>query len=153
MIDPGTLKTRNTWKMWWWHHRHVFLGVSCSWGSGVHQKYAVWVLVGCRIKFHIERALPIGIWVKTQGDMSKIRTKKVVFLWQICQVNHYSWFILFKFYSFLNFNSQEFIVGSFSYKAHFRPQISSNAFQSWRTCFDVRQQIFEASRKIEDMIG
>ena len=48
-------------------------------GSGVRQKYAVWVLVGCGIKFRIQRALPIEIWVKTQGDMSKIRTKKVVF--------------------------------------------------------------------------
>ena len=47
-------------------------------GSGVHQKYAVWVIVGCGIKFCIERALPIEIWVKTQGDMSKIWTKKVV---------------------------------------------------------------------------
>ena len=29
--------------------------------SGVRQKYAVWVLVGCRIKFRIQRALPIEI--------------------------------------------------------------------------------------------
>ena len=56
-----------------------FLGISCFWGSGVRQKYAVWVLVGCRIKFCIQRALPIEIWVKIQWDMSKIRTKKVVF--------------------------------------------------------------------------
>jgi len=49
------------------------------WGSGVRQKYGVWVLVGCRIKFRIQRALSIEIWVKTQGDMSKIRTQKVVF--------------------------------------------------------------------------
>ena len=53
----------------------------CFWGSEVHQKYAVWVLVGCRIKFHIQRALLIEIRVKTQGDMSKIRTKKVVFFY------------------------------------------------------------------------
>ena len=33
----------------------------------------------CGIKFHMQRALPIEIWVKTQGDMSKIRTQKVVF--------------------------------------------------------------------------
>ena len=52
-------------KMWWWHHHHIFSGISCFWGSGVHQKYAVWVLVGCRIKFRIQRALPIEIWVKT----------------------------------------------------------------------------------------
>ena len=51
------------------------------WGSGVRQKYAVWVLVGCRIKFYIQRALSIEIWVKTQGDMSKIRIKKIVFFY------------------------------------------------------------------------
>ena len=66
-------------KMWWWHHHHVFSGISCFWGSGVHQKYAVWVLVGCGIKFHIQRAIPIKIWVKTQGDMLKIRIQKVFF--------------------------------------------------------------------------
>ena len=27
-----------------------FSGISCFWGSGVHEKYAVWVLVGCGIK-------------------------------------------------------------------------------------------------------
>ena len=26
-----------------------FSGISCFWGSGVHQKYAEWVLVGCGI--------------------------------------------------------------------------------------------------------
>ena len=66
-------------KMWWWHHHHVCLGISYFWGSGIHQKYVVWVLVGCRIKFRIQRSLPLENWVKTQGDMSKIRTQKVVF--------------------------------------------------------------------------
>ena len=66
-------------KMWWWCHHHAFSGISCFWGSGVRQKYAVWVLVGCGIKFRIQWALPIEIWVKTQWDMSKIWTKKVVF--------------------------------------------------------------------------
>ena len=66
-------------KMWWWHHHHVFSGIYCFWGSGVHQKYAVWVLVGCGIKLHIQWALLIKIWAKTQRDMSKIRTLKVVF--------------------------------------------------------------------------
>ena len=36
-------------------------------------------LVGCGIKFRIQRALSIEIWVKTPGDMSKIQTQKVVF--------------------------------------------------------------------------
>ena len=76
---PRYPKKKKYLKMWWWHHHHVFSGISCFWGSGVHQKYVVWVLVGCRIKFHIQRALPIKIWVKTQGDMSKIRTQNVVF--------------------------------------------------------------------------
>ena len=58
-----------------------FSAISCFWGRGVYQKYALWVLV--------QRALPLEIWVKRQGDMSKIGTKKVVFLWQICQFNHY----------------------------------------------------------------
>ena len=66
-------------KTWWWHHHHIFSGISCFFGSRVHQKYAVWVLVGCGIKFLIQRALPIEIWVKTQWDMSKIRTKKSSF--------------------------------------------------------------------------
>ena len=66
-------------KTWWWCHYHIFSCISYFWGSEVHQEYAVWVLVGCRIKFRIQRALLIEIWVKTQGDMSKIRTQKVVF--------------------------------------------------------------------------
>ena len=86
-----------------WHHHHIFSNISYFWGSKVRQKYALWVLIGCRIKFRIQRALPLEIWVKTQGDMSKIRTKKS-FLWQICQFNHYSWLIFLKFYWFLNSN-------------------------------------------------
>ena len=85
-------------------------------------------LVGCGIKFCFERALSIEIWVKTQRDMLKLWTKKKFFLWQIWQFNHYGWLILLKFYWFLNSNSQEFIVGLFSYKAHFRPQIFSNVY-------------------------
>ena len=67
-------------KMWWWHHHHVFSGIYCFWGSGVRQKYAVWLLVGCRIKFCIWRALPIEIWVKTQGDMLKSEQKSSFFM-------------------------------------------------------------------------
>ena len=58
-----------------------FSGISCFWGSKVRQKYAVWVLVGCKIKFCIERALLIEIWVKIQWDMLKIQTKRVVFFY------------------------------------------------------------------------
>ena len=66
-------------KTWWCCHHHIFPGISYFWGSGVHQKYAVWVLVGCGIRFHIHQALPLRIWVKTEGDMSKIWPQKVVF--------------------------------------------------------------------------
>ena len=83
LTDPTTPKTRNTWKMWSWCHHHIFSGISCFWGSGVRQKYVMWVCVGCGIKFHIQWALPIEIWVKMRGDMSKIQTKKVVFLWYL----------------------------------------------------------------------
>ena len=93
LTDPTTSKTRNTWKMLWWHHHHVFSGISCFWGSGVHQKYVVWVLVGCGIKFHIQRALFFGNWVKTHGDMSKIQTKKYFFLSSF-KINKY-YFIIF----------------------------------------------------------
>ena len=31
------------------HHHSIFSGISCFWGSGVRQKYAEWVLVGCGI--------------------------------------------------------------------------------------------------------
>ena len=58
-----------------------FSGISYFWGSGVYQKYAVCILIGCGIKFYIQRALPLIIWVKTQEDMSKIQTKKIVFFY------------------------------------------------------------------------
>ena len=80
--------------MWWWCHHHIFSSISCFWGSGVHKKYAVWVLVGWRIKFHIQRALLIEIWVKTQGDMSKIRTQKSSFFLSSSKINQY-YFIIF----------------------------------------------------------
>ena len=72
---------RNTWKNVMMTSSSHFSGISFFWGSGVHQKYAVWVLVGCGIKLCIQQDLLLDIWVKTQGDMSKIRTKKVVFFY------------------------------------------------------------------------
>ena len=92
---------------------HGFLGISCFWGSGGPSKVYSVVLVGCRIKFLIQRSLPLKIWIKTHGDMLKIRTKKVFFLWQICQFNHDGWLILLKFYWFLNFNSQNLLLVRF----------------------------------------
>ena len=89
LMDPSTPKTRNTWKnVMMMSSSHFFSSISCFWGRGVHKKYSLWVLVGCRIKFRIQRALLIKIWVKTQGDMSKIRTKKVVGISSnVCDVN------------------------------------------------------------------
>ena len=69
-------------KMWLWCHHHVFSAIYSFWDSRVRQKYVVWVLVGCRIKFHIQQALSLEIWVKTQGYMSKIRTNKEVFFYE-----------------------------------------------------------------------
>ena len=66
-------------KMWWWCHHHIFSSISYSLGSEVRKTYAVWVLVGCVIKFRIQWALSPEIWEKTQGDMAKIWTKRVVF--------------------------------------------------------------------------
>ena len=80
LMDLATPKAINTWNNVMMMSSWRFSGISCFWGSGVHQKYAVWVLIGCRIKFHIKQALPIEIWVKTHGDMSKIWTKNSFFV-------------------------------------------------------------------------
>ena len=49
LVDPATPKTRNTWKNVTMTSSSHFLGISYFWSSGVLQKYAEWVLVGCRI--------------------------------------------------------------------------------------------------------
>ena len=59
--------------------------------------------------------------------MSKIRTKKVVFFYDkyvnsTIMATHFIEILLV-----LEFQLTKFIVGTFSYKTHFRPQISSNA--------------------------
>ena len=79
LTDPTTPKTINTWKNVIMMSSSHFSGIYCFFNRGVYQKYAVWVLIGCIIKFYIQWALLLGIWVKTQGDMSKIQTQKVVF--------------------------------------------------------------------------
>ena len=86
-------------KAWWWHHHHVFSGIFYFWGSGVYQKYALWVIIECGIKFHIQRALPFRIWVKTHGDMSKIRTKSS-FLHSSSKINNYYFIILTNIFYF-----------------------------------------------------
>ena len=75
-------------------NHHICLGISCLWGKGVRKKYAVWVLVGWGIKLCIQWALPIEIWVKTKGDMSKIRTKKVVIFFSSSKINKFYFIIL-----------------------------------------------------------
>ena len=47
----------------------------------------------------------------------------------------------------LEFQLKKFIVGTFSYKAHFRPQISSNAKTMWihnsnNSCMDLQSHNF-----------
>ena len=76
-------KKRNTWKNVMMMSSSRFFRYFFGGGRGSVKKYAVRVLVGCGIKFCIQRALPIEIWVKTQGRMSKIQTKKVFFLWYL----------------------------------------------------------------------
>ena len=111
LTDRSTPKTRKTWKNMMMISSSHFSGISCFWGRGVRQKYAVWVLIGYEIKLCIQQTLLLGILVKTQGDMSKIQTKESSFvLWQICQFNHYGWLILLKFYWFLNCNSQNLLL-------------------------------------------
>ena len=63
--DPATPRIRNTWKSTMMTSSSHFSGISYFWGRGVRQKYAVWVLVGCKIKFYIQGALSLRIWVKT----------------------------------------------------------------------------------------
>ena len=53
-----------------------FSGISWFWDSEFCQKYAVWVLVGCRIKFHIQWALLLEIWVKKKEICWKYKQKK-----------------------------------------------------------------------------
>ena len=63
-------------KTWWWCHHHVFSGISCFWGSRVHQKYTVWVLVGCGIKFRIQRVPTLHTFDKPHYPENKKYLKK-----------------------------------------------------------------------------
>ena len=122
----ATPKARNTWKNVRMMASSHFSGISCFLGSRVRQKYVVWVLVGCGIKFCIQRGLSLEIWVKTQGDMSKIRTKKVVFFYEKMSIQPLWLTHFIEIPLVLEFQHTKTDFGTFSYKAHFRPQISSN---------------------------
>ena len=80
LMDPPTPKTRNTWKK---YDDDViitfFSGVSCFWGSGVHQKYAEWILVGCKILIPHPMSSPDWNLSKNMGRYVKNTNKKVVF--------------------------------------------------------------------------
>ena len=92
----------------------IFLFVFSTYLPVFLLKFRSGELLGCRIWFRIQRDLLLRIWVKTQGDMLKIRNKKSSFLlWQICKLNHYGWLILLKFYWFLNSNSQNLLLACF----------------------------------------
>ena len=79
LMDTSTPKGINTWKNVMMMSSSCFFRYLLFLGYRVCQKYAMWVLVGFIIKFHIQRYLLIKIWVKTQEDMSKIQTQKIVF--------------------------------------------------------------------------
>ena len=135
----STPKTRNTWKNVMMMSSSHFFRYFLFWGREACQKYAVWVLVGCGIKFRIQRALPLRIWVKTQKDMSKIWTKKVVFFYDkyvnsTIMVDSFYWNSIGS-----SIPTHKNLFGTFSYKAHFRPQISSNS--SLNICYSLMRQV------------
>ena len=42
-------------KTWWWHDHHVCSGIYYFWGSWDRKMYVECILVGCGIKFRIQR--------------------------------------------------------------------------------------------------
>ena len=77
ILFTGSTATKmiNTLKTWWWCHHHVFhvfLVFGVEWfAKSISSGYSLDADFN-----YIQQALPIEIWVKTQGNMSKIRTKK-----------------------------------------------------------------------------
>ena len=47
--------------------------------SWISHKYAMWVWLGRRIKLCIQWVPKLEIWVNREGDMSKIRSRKITF--------------------------------------------------------------------------
>ena len=89
LMDPTTWKMRIYEKTWLQSRFSCISHFSCR---RVHRKYETWVLLGWGIKFHIQRVLPLKIWVKILGDKFKIRVEKVVLLF-------YYFLIFLLFYS------------------------------------------------------
>ena len=71
-----------------------FLGFYYFWGSGVRQKYAVQVLVGCGIKFRVQRSLPLKILSKNTRRYVENTNKKSSFFLSSSKINKY-YFIIF----------------------------------------------------------
>ena len=71
-----------------------FSGISCFWGSEARQKYAMWILVGREIKFHIQWALPLRIRVKNTGRYVKNMNTKSSFFHSSSKINNYYFIIL-----------------------------------------------------------
>ena len=101
---PHCPKIRNNWKTCWWYHHHVF-HVFLVFGQRGPSKV-------CNVDTHWMRSLilhPMSppTWNLRKNIVGYVenKNKKIVFLWQIYQVNHYGWLILLKFYWFLNSNS------------------------------------------------
>ena len=63
---------------------------------------------------------------KIEGDMSKIQTKKVVLFMTNTSIQPLWLTPFIEILLVLEFQLTKFIVDAFSYKAHFRPPISSN---------------------------
>ena len=81
--------------------------------------------------------------------MSKTQTKKVVFFYDkyvnsTIMVTHFIEILLV-----LEFQLTKFIIGTFSYKAHFRPQISSNATDNYKS--QGTQWSIDSYSKINDL--
>ena len=80
LMQPAIQKTRNTWKKRDDDVIITFSGISFFLVSGVRQKYVEWVLVGCRILFRIQWAVPIEIWVKKRDICWKYGQKNYFFM-------------------------------------------------------------------------
>ena len=72
-----------------------FSGISCFWGSGVRQKYAEWVLVGCGIH---PTSSPNWNLSKNTGIYVENTDKKVVFFFSSLKINKYYFIILLNFF-------------------------------------------------------
>ena len=109
LTDPATPKIRNTWKkkcdddviitffqvfLVFGVASSHFSGIYCFWGSRVRQKYAVWVLVGCGIKFRIQRALFDQNLSKNTGRYVENTNTKNSFFLSSSKINQYYFIIL-----------------------------------------------------------